>query len=56
MPVTKQKHPSLFKLRHLALVFPQMREGGGGGGGRTLRYPLFIKIPPLATEDVVYQF
>lgn len=60
MPVTKQKHPSLFKLRHLAMVFPQMREGrvvgGGGGGGRTLRYPLFIKIPPLATEDVVYQF
>ena len=57
MPVTKQKHPSLFKLRHLAVVFPQMREGGGGeGGGRTLRYPLFIKIPPLATEDVVYQF
>ena len=40
------------------MVFPQMREGGrgGGGGGRTLRYPLFIKIPPLATEDVVYQF
>ena len=32
MPVTKQKNPSLFKLRHLALVFPQMREGGGGGG------------------------
>ena len=57
MTVTKQKHPSLFKLRHLAMVFPQMREGGrGGGGGRTLRYPLFIKIPPLATEDVVYQF
>ena len=38
------------------MVFPQIREGGGGGegGGRTLRYPLFIKIPPLATEDVVY--
>lgn len=58
MPVTKQKHPFLFKLRHLAMVFPQMREGGGGGrvGGRTLRYPLFVKIPTLATEDVVYQF
>ena len=55
MPATKQKHPSLFKLRHLAMVFPQIREGGGGGG-RTLRYPLFIKIPPLATEDVLYQF
>ena len=35
------------------MVFPQMREGRGGGA---LRYRLFIKIPPLATEDVVYQF
>ena len=42
MPVTKQKHPSLFKLRHLAMVFPQMREGRVVGGGGEEEGPLGI--------------